>query len=98
MKVLAILFGVLTGCWVFYIWLGSTAQVKVYRTCYPIEVTGGLLANVTSRWDAKAGLKMEHVTMISANWCQYGVYRSIYGERHFVDSIESKNESSTVHK
>lgn len=98
MKILGILFGALTGLWIFYIWLGSTAQVKVYRACYPIQVTGEMMSKVASRWDARAGLKMDHVTLISVNWCQYGMYRSIYGERHFVENVESQNESTSNHK
>lgn len=93
MKIFGLVFGALTILWIFYIWLGSTAQVRVYRTCYPAEVTAQMMSHVVSRWDAGAGQTIDQVGAKAVNWCQYGMYRSIYGERQLMtfESAESAN-------
>ncbi len=83
MEIFAIFFSAITILWVFYVYLGQTAQTRVYRACYPVEVTSNVMTQVTSRWDYNAAQTISTVGNKALNWCQYGIYRSIYGEYQF---------------
>lgn len=80
MKIFGIFFSAITILWFFYVYLGQTAQTRVYRACYPVEVTSNVMTSITSRWDYNAAQTISTVGNKALNWCQYGIYRSIYGE------------------
>lgn len=91
MKIFGIFFSAVTILWIFYVYLGQTAQTRVYRACYPVEVTSNTMTEITSRWDYNAAQTISTVGNKALGWCQYGIYRSIYGE------YRSENESSIIH-
>ncbi|MFM2392743.1 MAG: hypothetical protein RLZZ546_725, partial [Bacteroidota bacterium] len=50
------------GIYSFYVYLGSTPDVKVYRACSPISTVSSLAMNITSRWDYDITDKLNQVS------------------------------------
>lgn len=96
MKIFGFIFSGLLVLWGFYVWLGQSPETRVYRICYPVEVTGQVSESLASRWDYDASKTINAFTNKALGWCQYGVYRSIYGNAQTASS--SHYESETNHK
>ena len=81
MKIASILFFIITGLWLFYIYVAGSPSTRIYRACLPVELTTKYTADITARWDPSMAYSIREAGVKSVRWCQYGLYRSFYGER-----------------
>lgn len=84
------------GLWAFYIFLGDTPSTKVYRACHPTYVSFALVSDVAARWDYNAAQHVLNWGEKTTAWCEYSIYRSVYGQRQeYVPSNLNESNNAT---